>query len=167
MKRETSFLLKWNHQPDSVNCQAFYTNSTKICREIVYKTIENLDSKSSMAVCCRGRTVDTPPSKKKATFYLPEDLLRATRVHAARTDKRESQVVEDALRAHLGFGADGDLWGGQRPAPAPEQPGRQPRPTEAPQEPAIPVEPMAAAEGLALATAELHAMRAEARAGRP
>lgn len=52
--------------------------------------------------------------KKKATFYLPEDLLRATRVHAARTDKRESQVVEEALRALLGYGAQA-FW---EPAPA-------------------------------------------------
>jgi hypothetical protein len=140
----------------------------QICPEIEEKTIGNLDSKSSMAVSCHGRTVDTPPSKKKATFYLPEDLLRATRVHAARTDKRESQVVEDALRAHLGFDAGGDLWGERVPAPAPEQPERQPRPIEAtPREQAVAVEPVAAAEGLALATAELHAMRAEARAGRP
>jgi hypothetical protein len=121
-----------------------------------------------MAVSCHGRTVDTPPSKKKATFYLPEDLLRATRVHAARTDKRESQVVEDALRAHLGFDAGGDLWGERVPEAPPERLEHQQRPVEAASpEPAVAIEPVAAAEGLALATAELHAMRAEARAGRP
>ena len=41
--------------------------------------------------------------KKKVTFYLPEDLLRAARVRAARTDKRDSDVVEEALRSYLGF----------------------------------------------------------------
>lgn len=41
--------------------------------------------------------------KKKVTFYLPEDLVRVTRVRAARTDKRDSEIVEAALRSYLGF----------------------------------------------------------------
>ena len=42
-------------------------------------------------------------AKKKVTFYLDDDVLRATRVTAARRDRRDSDVVQDALRAFLGF----------------------------------------------------------------
>jgi hypothetical protein len=42
-------------------------------------------------------------SKRKATFYLDEDVLRAARVRAARSDRRDSEIVEAALRAYLGF----------------------------------------------------------------
>jgi hypothetical protein len=42
-------------------------------------------------------------SKRKATFYLNEDVLRAARVRAARSDRRDSEIVEAALRAYLGF----------------------------------------------------------------
>lgn len=40
--------------------------------------------------------------KQKTTVYLEGDILRAARVTAARTGKRDSQVVEEALRAYLG-----------------------------------------------------------------
>jgi len=42
-------------------------------------------------------------ARAKATVYLAPDVLRATRVHAARTGKRDSDVVEDALREYLGL----------------------------------------------------------------
>jgi hypothetical protein len=48
--------------------------------------------------------------KRKVTFYLPEQLLRAARVHAARTNKRDSEVVEEALRTYLGFDAVESVW---------------------------------------------------------
>lgn len=41
--------------------------------------------------------------KQKTTIYLEGDLLRAARVTAARSGKRDSQVVEEALRAYLGL----------------------------------------------------------------
>jgi len=41
--------------------------------------------------------------KRKTTVYLEDDLLRATKVAAARTGKRDYQVVEEALRAYLGL----------------------------------------------------------------
>jgi hypothetical protein len=41
--------------------------------------------------------------KRKATVCLEDDLLRAVRVAAARAGKRDYQIVEDALRAYLGF----------------------------------------------------------------
>ena len=41
--------------------------------------------------------------KRKTTVYLEDDLLRATKIAAARTGKRDYQVVEEALRAYLGI----------------------------------------------------------------
>ena len=41
--------------------------------------------------------------RRKTTVYLEDDLLRATKVAAARAGKRDYQVVEEALRAYLGF----------------------------------------------------------------
>jgi hypothetical protein len=147
-----------------------------------------------------------PVRKKKATFYLPEDLLRATRVHAARTDKRESQVVEGALRAFLGYDAASDVWAHALPSPAAASTSEQqivraeddagadkpaaavsrgrPRARTSPssqpdaevaanlvpepeQEPEAPLEdPLDAEEAIAVAVAELHALRAERHAGR-
>lgn len=42
-------------------------------------------------------------ARKKTTVYIEEDLLRAAKVLAARTDKKEYEVFEDALKTHLGF----------------------------------------------------------------
>ena len=41
--------------------------------------------------------------RRKTTIYLDPELLRATKVAAAREDKPEYAVVEEALRKHLGF----------------------------------------------------------------
>jgi len=49
-------------------------------------------------------------AKKKATFYLPEDVLRAARVRAARVDRRDSDIVEEALRLYLGFDVVDRVW---------------------------------------------------------
>jgi hypothetical protein len=49
-------------------------------------------------------------SKKKVTFYLDEDVLRAARVRAARTDRRDSDLVEEALRSYLGFDVVERVW---------------------------------------------------------
>ncbi len=49
-------------------------------------------------------------AKKKATFYLSEDLLRAARVRAARADRRDSEIVESALRSYLGFDVVERIW---------------------------------------------------------
>lgn len=40
--------------------------------------------------------------KKKTSLYIDPALLRAVKVRAAREDKADYQVVEEALRAHLG-----------------------------------------------------------------
>ncbi|MBZ5546194.1 MAG: hypothetical protein LAO07_21420 [Acidobacteriia bacterium] len=42
--------------------------------------------------------------KRKTTVYLEDGLLRALKVAAARSGQHEYQVVEQALRAHLGMG---------------------------------------------------------------
>lgn len=44
-------------------------------------------------------------TKRKLTVYLDPEIARAARVRAARLDKRDSEVIEDALRAHLGIAA--------------------------------------------------------------
>jgi hypothetical protein len=49
-------------------------------------------------------------TKRKVTLYVDEMVLRAARVRAARLDKRDSEVVEDALRAYLGFDAVEQVW---------------------------------------------------------
>jgi len=49
-------------------------------------------------------------TKKKVTLYVDEDVMRAARVRAARSDKRDSEVVEDALRAYLGFDMLASVW---------------------------------------------------------
>ncbi|HJU09524.1 MAG TPA: hypothetical protein VJ728_01540 [Candidatus Binataceae bacterium] len=41
--------------------------------------------------------------KRKTTVYLEDDLLRATKIAAARAGKRDYQVIEEALRAYLGL----------------------------------------------------------------
>lgn len=46
---------------------------------------------------------DAIMAKRKTTMYVDEEVLRAARIMAARTGKRDSQVVEDALREYLGF----------------------------------------------------------------
>jgi hypothetical protein len=76
-------------------------------------------------------------SKKKVTLYLDEDVLRAARVQAARSDRRDSEVVEAALRAHLGFDVVERVWGRSS---------------------------LGEEEALELAVSELHAMRDEQRA---
>lgn len=43
--------------------------------------------------------------KRKVTIYLSPEVARAAKVRAARLDKRDSEVVEDALRSHLGMAA--------------------------------------------------------------
>jgi hypothetical protein len=49
-------------------------------------------------------------SKRKVTLYVDEDVLRAAKVRAARTDRRDSEVVEAALRAYLGFEVVDRVW---------------------------------------------------------
>lgn len=47
----------------------------------------------------------TTKQKRKLTVYLDPEVARATKVSAARTDRRDSEVIETALRAYLGIAA--------------------------------------------------------------
>jgi hypothetical protein len=61
-------------------------------------------------------------TRKKTTVYIDEPLLRAAKVAAARTGKREYEVFEDALRRHLGFaGTVERIWAGISPQDAPSE----------------------------------------------
>ncbi|MGH8910559.1 MAG: hypothetical protein ACRD0K_29705 [Egibacteraceae bacterium] len=44
-------------------------------------------------------------TKRKVTVYLDPEVARAARVRAARAGRRDSEVVEEALRAYLGIAA--------------------------------------------------------------
>jgi hypothetical protein len=44
-------------------------------------------------------------AKRKVTVYLDPEVARAAKVRAARRDQRDSEVIEDALRAYLGMAA--------------------------------------------------------------
>jgi hypothetical protein len=77
--------------------------------------------------------------RKKVTLYLDEAVLRAARVRAARSDRRDSEIVEDALRAYLGFDAVEQVWARSE---------------------------LGEDEAMQLALSELHAMRSEKRAAR-
>lgn len=44
-------------------------------------------------------------AKRKLTVYLDPEVARAARVLAAHSDRRDSEVVEDALRGYLGMAA--------------------------------------------------------------
>ena len=58
-------------------------------------------------------------AKQRATFSLDQDVLRATRVAAARSGRRDSEIVEDALRSYLALGVLEEIWR-SRPSGAPD-----------------------------------------------
>ncbi len=76
-------------------------------------------------------------SKSRTTVTLDDDVFRAVKIKAARTGKRDSQVIEDSLRRDLGLDDLAEIW--------------------------AKVSPAAEREGMALATDELRAMRKERR----
>lgn len=49
-------------------------------------------------------------SKMRTTLTVDEDVLRAVKVRAARTGKKDSEVIEEALRRDLGFDLLESLW---------------------------------------------------------
>ncbi len=48
--------------------------------------------------------------KTRTTLTIDDALLRAVKVRAARTGKGDSEVIEDAVRAHLGLDLLDRLW---------------------------------------------------------
>jgi gamma-glutamyl:cysteine ligase YbdK (ATP-grasp superfamily) len=75
--------------------------------------------------------------KTRTTVSLDEDVFRAVKIKAARTGKRDSQVIEESLRRDLGLDDLDDIWAR--------------------------VEPAGEAKGVDLAVSEIHAMRGEKR----
>lgn len=49
-------------------------------------------------------------AKVRTTLTIDRVVLRAVRVQAARSGKRDSQVIEEALRRDLGLKLLDDLW---------------------------------------------------------
>lgn len=49
-------------------------------------------------------------SKTRTTLTIDERVLRAVKVCAARTGKRDSEVIEEALRRDLGLDVLERLW---------------------------------------------------------
>lgn len=77
-------------------------------------------------------------AKTRTTLTVDEEVLRAVRIKAARTGRRDSEVIEESLRRDLGLDALEEIWGSVRPA--------------------------SEEESLNLAYAELHEMRREQHA---
>jgi hypothetical protein len=49
-------------------------------------------------------------AKVRTTLTVDEDVLRAVKVHAARSGKGDSEVIEEALRRDLGLDLLERLW---------------------------------------------------------
>ncbi|HSS43251.1 MAG TPA: hypothetical protein VLK37_11965 [Solirubrobacterales bacterium] len=76
-------------------------------------------------------------AKTRTTVTLENDVFRAIKIKAARTGKRDSQVIEESLRRDLGLDDLAEIWAKVKPA--------------------------AEEESMDLATEELRAMRKERR----
>lgn len=76
--------------------------------------------------------------KTRTTVTLDEDVIRAVKIRAARSGRRDSEVIEESLRRDLGLDSLDEMWAR--------------------------VTPVQEGEGIELANAELHAMRRERRA---
>jgi hypothetical protein len=49
-------------------------------------------------------------AKVRTTLTIDEDVLRAVRVRAARTGRRDSEVIEEAVRRELGLDLLERIW---------------------------------------------------------
>jgi gamma-glutamyl:cysteine ligase YbdK (ATP-grasp superfamily) len=76
-------------------------------------------------------------AKTRTTVTLDDDVFRAVKIKAARSGKRDSQVIEEAIRRDLGLDDLAELW--------------------------AKVTPVTEQEGVDLAAEELRAMRRERR----
>jgi hypothetical protein len=66
--------------------------------------------------------------KTRTTVALDEEVFRAVKIKAARTGKRDSQVIEESLRRDLGLDDLADIWA--KVTPAGEEEGRKIAATE-------------------------------------
>ncbi len=67
-------------------------------------------AKSAKAV---RKAAARPPAKtvrKKTTIYIQAELLRAAKVAAAQSGRREYEILEDALKRYLGRAALDSMW---------------------------------------------------------
>lgn len=48
--------------------------------------------------------------RKKTIVYLERDLLRAAKVWAARTGRKDYEIMEEALRSYLGLDVLENVW---------------------------------------------------------
>ena len=55
-------------------------------------------------------------AKTRTTVALDEDVFRAVKIKAARTGKRDSQVIEESLRRDLGLDDLAEIWAKVTPA---------------------------------------------------
>lgn len=58
--------------------------------------------------------------KARTTLTVDEDVLRAVRIKAARTGKRDSEVIEESLRRDLGLDELKRIWARVNPLPEKE-----------------------------------------------
>ena len=56
-------------------------------------------------------------AKTRTTVTLEEEVLRAVKLRAARTGKRESEVIEEAVRRSLGLDLLDRIWVGADMSP--------------------------------------------------
>ena len=49
-------------------------------------------------------------AKRKTTVYLDEEVLRSARIQAARTGRRDSELIEAAIRSYLGLDVLDEIW---------------------------------------------------------
>jgi hypothetical protein len=49
-------------------------------------------------------------AKTRTTVTLDQDVLRAVKIRAARTGQGDGEVIEEALRHHLGLDLLDQLW---------------------------------------------------------
>jgi len=52
-------------------------------------------------------------SKVRTTLTIDEDVLRAVKIRAARTGRRDSELIEDAVRRDLGLDVLDEIWASQ------------------------------------------------------
>jgi hypothetical protein len=56
-------------------------------------------------------------SKTRTTVTLDEEVIRAVKLEAARSGRRDSEVIESSLRRDLGLDALDQLWARVTPLP--------------------------------------------------
>jgi metal-responsive CopG/Arc/MetJ family transcriptional regulator len=49
-------------------------------------------------------------AKRKTTVYLDEDLLRDAQIQAARSGRKDSELIEEAVRNYLGLDILDEVW---------------------------------------------------------